>query len=278
MLSDKKEKVLIYTAIVIVAIIFIIVMYFIWSPFINETQNNDLNDYDTSITYENSMCDYYRNYLSEALKVTSFDNLYGNLDDDYINTISDGNKENVKQYLLDNNLISMDINITNIEYSTDSINNVFRVTYTTHNMTKYVNITENRPYNFKINFEQDNLKSLINSSGETTYDNLKYNFEILESTLNSIRYKVTITNNSEYNYEFDFSALNSLQIIDNNSHYTNMALVANSVDVDYTLTPGSSKSIEVLFNISFENQMNITGFKFNNVILNGTTTSIEVNI
>ena len=55
-----------------------------------------------------------------------------------------------------------------------------------------------------------------------------------------------------------------------------MASVANSSTVNYSLTPGSTKSIEILFNISFNNQFNINGFLLNNVKVDGANTKIEL--
>lgn len=278
MITQKNEKFLIYFSIIVIAIIFVIVIYFIWSPIIIYSSNSDLNNYDSSIEYEDVMIDYYENYLMDNLKISNFENLYNHISSNYMRSLGYENKDQIRQYLIDNNLISMDVNVTNIDYSTDGIKNVYRVAYITHNITKYVNIIENKPYNFVLDFEQDNLKSILNKNREIRNDDILYEFEIIDSNDNSIKYRISLTNESVSDiYKFDFSNLNSLQIIDNYSNYSNMALVANSSSSDYTITPGSSKSIEVLFNISFDRQMNISGFRFNNVEVNDSISSIEVN-
>lgn len=279
MINSKKERILIYVAIFIVICIFIYVLYLIWSPMIKSSLYSDINKYDSTISYQNYMTDYYKDYISENLKITNFDLLYENLDENYIETIDqNGEKGNVRTFLLENNLISNDITIIDEKFYSSSNKNVYRYTYITHNMTKYINIIEFKPFEFVINFDQNNLSSIIDDNVvNSSRNNVDYKFEVIESTENSIRYKLSITNNSNDSYQFDFSNLNSLQIL-SNEKYANMALVANSSDSEFILNYGDSRSIEVLFNISLEDQMSVTAFKFNNVIINGSNSSVEIQV
>lgn len=275
MINDNKEKMLINIAIFLVIIILIIIIYLIWNPFFSSDKG--INTYDSSISYQETMEQYYREYLSNNLKITNFDNLYDYIDKNYIESfIGNDSKENVEQYLRDNNLISMDITIENVEAIEDGYNYIYRISYIVHNMRKYVNIVESRPYIFKLSFEQDNLSSLNNNNFNFQRDNIEYKFEVMNSNDTSIRYKLTITNNSANNIKYDFSNLNSIQII-TNENYINMALIANSSTNDYSISSGSTKSIEILFNIPFSDQANINGFKLNNVAIgNETSESIEL--
>ena len=58
----------------------------------------------------------------------------------------------------------------------------------------------------------------------------------------------------------------------------NMASVANSSTVKYDVSPGSSKSIEILYNLPFENQMSVKGFYIRNVKIDNTSYNIKLEL
>ena len=273
--EEKKEKILIYSIIVIVCLIVIFAIIMIWKPMVSKS--NNFNKYNDELNYEDTMTEYYKNYISEVLKVTNFDKLYNKLNSEYLDSIGLSDKEQVKEYLKNNNLISMKYQVNNVETYESSDNNVFLVSYTISGQEKYVNIIESLPYNFTLSFVQsNNLNQLLSDiSLDRVIDNVNYDFDIIESTKEQIRIKLTITNNSEQSITYDFSNLNSFQL-KYNDNYINMAAIANSSTVNYEILPKSSKSIETLFSLAFSNQINISGARFNNVKLNNNTYTIEI--
>lgn len=279
MINEKKEKLIIYFSISIIVIIFVIIIILIWSPTFKKFQNSDINTYDDTVTYEEIMNEYYTKYLNNYLNITNFDILYDKIDKDYILSLNiEDTKENVKNYLRDNGLISSDINVVDIDYTTDGEVNIFRVLYTSHNLNKYVNIKENDPYNFTITFEQQELNTLISKNYiNANINSVIYNVEVVSSDDKSIRYRITIENNSNDEYVFDFSALNSVQLVYDESNYINMAAIANSSDVNYNLSPGSTKMIEILFNLSFSNQVKVNKITLNDVYINNKKSKIDLN-
>lgn len=277
-MTENKEKILVYIAIAIIIVITIVVIGLIWGASISNFDDNTINNFDPTITYEEVMTDYYKEYLAENLKLINYDILYENINPDFITSVNCNTKEELKDYLRNNNLISSDINIQNIEYSNDnSDNSYYRVTYIVHNITKYVNITESSPYNFLISFEQNNFDSINNNiNANVNYDSVNFDLKVIENNDTSVKYSITITNNSNDNYQFDFLSLNNVSLRYDNNKYTNMAVAVATSNEDYTITPGSSKSFEVLFNLDFSNQMKINGIRFANVKINQDTTSIEI--
>lgn len=277
-MTENKEKILVYIAIAIIIVITIVVIGLIWGASISNVDDNSINNFDPTITYEEVMTDYYKEYLAENLKLINYDILYENINPDFITSVNCNTKEELKDYLRNNNLISSDINIQNIEYSNDnSDNSYYRVTYIVHNITKYVNITESSPYNFLISFEQNNFDSINNNiNANVNYDSVNFDLKVIENNDTSVKYSITITNNSNDNYQFDFLSLNNVSLRYDNNKYTNMAVAVATSNEDYTITPGSSKSFEVLFNLDFSNQMKINGIRFANVKINQDTTSIEI--
>ena len=274
--EEKKEKILIYSIIVIVCLIVIFAIIMIWKPMVSKS--NNFNKYNDELNYKDTMIEYYKNYISEVLKVTNFDKLYNKLNSEYLDSIGLSDKEQVKEYLKNNNLISMKYQVNNVEtYESSDNNNVFLVSYTISGQEKYVNIIESLPYNFTLSFVQsNNLNQLLSDiSLDRVIDNVNYDFDIIESTKEQIRIKLTITNNSEQSITYDFSNLNSFQL-KYNDNYINMAAIANSSTVNYEILPKSSKSIETLFNLSFANQVNINGARLNNVKINNDTYTIDI--
>lgn len=278
--SEKKEKILIYSAIGIVILLLIGAIIFIWRPLFKNIETSSLNRYDSTITYENMMKSYYSLYLEKYLKINNFDELYKHIDQQYLSQIGDKSEEELKDYLLTNGFISSKITINEIHYSNiDSTSALYRVFYTSNSGNKYVNISETDPYKFTISFEQDNISNLSSKKDIIiTEDMVKYTFKLIDSDNNSVRYKLTIENNSDKQYDYDFSALNSIQIIYGENSYMNMASVANSSTVKYDVSPGSSKSIEILYNLPFENQMSVKGFYIRNVKIDNTSYNIKLEL
>ena len=64
--EEKKEKILIYSIIVIVCLIVIFAIIMIWKPMVSKS--NNFNKYNDELNYEDTMTEYYKNYISEVLK------------------------------------------------------------------------------------------------------------------------------------------------------------------------------------------------------------------
>lgn len=274
--KEEKEKIYIYSIIIVTAIIVVLVIAIIWNPMIKNKET--INTYDDSITYESTMKQYYKKYVADNLRIDRFDELYSRIDNDYLNSIGVTDEDEVKEYLKQNKIISMTYEINNIEMFISDSKHMFLITYTIENNQKYIIIEEEKPYNFKISFvKNNNLSELLSKTNiSKTVEDVEYDMCTIDSTRNSIRMKLTIKNNSNKTYEYDFSNLNYLQLKYGNDEYVNMAAIANSSTVNYAITPGSEKSIEVLFNLSLSDQLNISGFKLSNVKRDSNTYTLEI--
>lgn len=274
--KEEKEKIYIYSIIIVTAIIVVLVIAIIWNPMIKNKET--INTYDDSITYESTMKQYYKKYVADNLRIDRFDELYSRIDNDYLNSIGLTDEDEVKEYLKQNKIISMTYEINNIEMFISDSKHMFLITYTIENNQKYIIIEEEKPYNFKISFvKNNNLSELLSKTNiSNTIEDVEYDMCTIDSTRNSIRMKLTIKNNSNKTYQYDFSNLNYLQLKYGNDEYVNMAAIANSSTVNYAITPGSEKSIEVLFNLSLSDQLNISGFKLNNVKRDSNTYTLEI--
>lgn len=267
---EKKEKLYVYIVIFFISFAVFGLIVYIWSSLFLNSKYKEINTFDNSITYENKMTDYYSNYLQNALNIMNFEQLYMNISPEYVHSISieEPDFDTLKYNLRDRNIIGTDISIISSTYSEYSNKQYYRFKYTNGNQTKYVNIIESQPYDFEVSFEQDDISSIIPNSNVTkAINNVEYNFVVSDSTTTSISYNLTINNNSDSIYVFDFNSLNHVQLIYNDTEYINMASIALSSTSGFELTPGSSKSITLLFNVESQNQFLISGFRFLNVTI-----------
>ncbi len=277
MVEKRNIHFILYPILVLIVIIVIIAIIAIWSPTFFKMKKNTINSY-IDLNYEEKITDYYRQYLNNNLKLTNFDELYSKIDSSYINSLGISDKEELKSYLKENSYISMNFKLLNFEIHQLESNNYIIVSYSIKNTTKYVTITESRPYEFKISFmDSYNLSnSVYDFELSGIRDSVEYNFDIIESTNNNIKLKLTITNNSNRTIAYDFSYLDSVQLIYDENTTVNMSSIANSASSKYSLTPGSMTTLEVYYNLPYEKQLSISGARINNATINGTSYSVEI--
>lgn len=276
-MEKKNLHFIIYPIFAIIIVLVIISIIIIWKPTFSKVSKNAINTY-ADLNYEEEIKNYYMQYLNTNLKLTNFDELYNKIDTKYVEKLGIASKEELKTFLKDNSFISMNFNILNIDVYEQDSRNYLIVTYNVRNETRYITITENKPYDFKISFmDSYNLEnSVSNFELEGDVDNIKYSFNIIESTSDSIKFKLTITNNSEKTVVYDFSYLDSIQLIYDEGKIVNMTSTANSNESKYTLNPGSMTTVEAFYVLPYNDQLSITGAKINNANVNGTSYSIEI--
>ena len=88
--------------------------------------------------------------------------------------------------------------------------------------------------------------------------------------------KLSIINNSDNVLNYDFTYLDSIQIVYGENKTANIAAIANSNKSNFEVTPGSTNSVEVTFNLTWNDQLNISKIKINNIKLNGNEYRVEI--
>ena len=274
----NENKLIKIFIILIIILIFILIIYFIWSPTFSKLSSDGINKYEDK-NYEEEIKKYYTNYFKENLKITNFDNLFSNIDEDYLNDINIFEKNDVKEYLKENNYISMNINIQNIEiYDRDFGEKVLIVTYTTNGNERYIYIYETIPYKFKISFFRDMElnEGMLSFDKSKIVDDVEYDIDVLQTSSTNITLKINIINNSNNILKYDFSYLDSIQLVYDSEKTINIAAIANSNSSNFELTPKSSNSIEVTFNLPWSNQITISNIRINNIEMNGQKYNVEI--
>lgn len=279
MINDKKEKILIYSAITLVIVLIISLIIIIWSSSLSKVQYSDINKY-SDMSYENISTNYYREYLDKNLRPNNFDILYENISSEYMSSINCETKEDMKAYLINNHLISNDLSIVEISYTENDNYNYYRATYRAFGQVKYVNIKENKPYNYEISFEQNNINGFINkgSISELYNDEILFELEMINADSNSVKYRITINNNSIHTYKFKFNSILGAQLRYDKNKYANISALALNESETNEIEPESSKTFEFLYNIDFKDQVKIDGFLFADVKRDNESINIEFDI
>lgn len=279
MINDKKEKILIYSAITLVIVLIISLIIIIWSSSLSKVQYSDINKY-SDMSYENISTNYYTEYLEKNLRPSNFDILYENISSEYMSNINCKTKEEMKTYLINNHLISNDLSIIEVSYTENDKYNYYRVTYKTFGQIKYVNIKENKQFNYEISFEQNNINRLINkdSISELYNNEILFEIEMINADSNSVKYRITINNNSIHTYKFNFNSILGAQLRYDNNKYANISALALNESETNVIDSESSKTFEFLYSIDFKDQVKIDGFLFTDVKRDNESINIEFDI
>lgn len=261
-MENDKEKLLIYFAIGVIAVIFLIVLVIIWMP--EKVDSSKFTRYGTSNEYISYAEQMYKNELIKLLNINNSSSLLEKINEKFL-TNNGLTNDTVIEYLQKNFMIGNDIEILSVETASSADVCVFRYEYSCLGQNKYLQIIEKSPYEYTISFEQSSTE-LINVEEKVVNEGgIEFVVKPVSSTANSLKYDITINNKSTDNYKFDFSSLNSVQLILNDGSRTNLASTIIGIEDNYELSQNSSLKNELVFNIPFSNQGKVQGIRFNYV-------------
>ena len=274
---DDKEKLIAYLAIALVSILLIAVIIMIWTPSNNNSIENSLNKYNVDSNYESKRVEFYQNNIINMLNTSNFNSLYNNIDSDFLSEYNLDTSEKAYNYLQKNLYIGSNIELNDIVLI-DKTNDIylFKVTYSIEGNTRYVIVQEAEVNKYTFYFSETGFVKNIFSEKSVINENVEYKINTLESTNDSIKLRLTITNNSQDRYEFDFSNLYSVRIITEENEGYNLASVVLSGNEIYYLNPNSSFSIELVYQIPQEKQAKIERMLFTDVIVNDVEKNINI--
>lgn len=274
---DDKEKLIAYLAIALVSILLIAVIIMIWTPSNNNSIENSLNKYNVDINYESKRVEFYQNNIINMLNTSNFNSLYNNIDSDFLSEYNLDTSEKAYNYLQKNLYIGSNIELNDIVLI-DKTNDIylFKVTYSIEGNTRYIIVQEAEVNKYTFYFSETGFVKNIFSEKSVINENVEYKINTLESTNDSIKLRLTITNNSQDRYEFDFSDLYSVRIITEDNEGYNLASVVLSGNEIYYLNPNSSFSIELVYQIPQEKQAKIERMLFTDVIVNDVEKNINI--
>lgn len=273
---DKKSKRLLIIFIVVYAIILLAVLIYIWTPKKVKKQS-DINKYST-VEYKDNMA---KRYISDFCDLIAGDDktFYEKISPDFLDK-NNLTQSNFREFLKTNYIIGDNIVMNSYTLLKQEEKNIYRISCNINGINRYVIITESKPYEYTISFEQDTIPNVTSNAGNTTdlSEGIKFKVEELERKTTNIRYKVTITNENEFDVAFNFDDINNVVLVLSDGNTYRVASTVISMDENNTLSKGSSVTKEFFFSVSSEKQAKISKLRFRNVSFGENTKNIDVNI
>lgn len=286
---DSNKKTFNYTILffIVYAILAVGVLFWIWWP--KDSKNSNLSYKYEKVDGKKKALDIYTIKIKSLLSGNDLPLLYSKLDEEYKRKYSI-NENNYKSFLEQSNYISKSIEILNstVNIQEDDVY-VYRFTYKSNNMKKYVNVIETKPYEYTLSFEQDSIP-IVSESNESSntdltisntktsvIDNIKYEVRIQTIRENGINYEIQITNNSDKNVEYNFDNVTNVSVVLSNGKEAYLGGAVISAD-DGILTPNSNLKKNLFFNVSSSDQNNIKYIKIRNVKIGDEKKTVNVSI
>lgn len=279
-IENKNDKVFLIMVFFIIAVIIslIVSLFFIWS---GKSEDSGITKYSYT-GFEDKVVTMYQKQMQILLKQSNVKLLAEKLDEEFLsnNNLSRDNLDALTNYLNYKGLLSKNrASITNYTTSTNSNTGVvvYRFKYYNSNgFTRYVNLIETQPYVYTLSFDE---VSTITSAKRNVIDSsnkIKFELNLQESTTNSLKYNLKITNENERIVKFDFNNVSSVELQLNSGKTIKLSSVIASSEEDFELTKNSYLNQELFFDINLEEQGNIKAILFYNVLIGETNKNIKI--
>lgn len=262
---------------VVIAIISVVVVVInIWK----KSDENDISKYNYS-SFEGEVVSLYKKELERLLKKSNSKLLIEKLDNEYLNSIglSKDDPEKIIEYLNNKHLLSTLPTI--LDYSLSSNDEtglyVYDFTYRTNGFRRKVYLIETEPYVYSISFEQDYTPSVAKKNVTQITDNIRFELSLLESTSESVKYNIKITNNNDNVVKFDFNNVSSVELYLNDDSKIKLAAVVATAENDFMLTKNSYFNQELFFSVPLDKQSQIKAIMFYNVLIGEEEENIIIN-
>lgn len=165
----------------------------------------DINKYNSQNNIDEKIQNAYFKEVENLLLSTNIDSLFSKMNKEFLEKYGI-NESNFKDYVLKNEYVGNFPAVTSMNYSIQRDGSyVYRLNCYRDDRSKYyVNLIENKIFDYTIDFSQD----LIPTQDNTLYMDYNKNYDLefdireLERTENSISYELKITNNGEKEIEF----------------------------------------------------------------------------
>ena len=258
--------------IVIYIIVAIILLVSIWAP----KFNSNIPEFAHYTEYSNEeiakkMSGYYSSIILSRLIIEREDKIVESVSKEYLDYY-DLTSEDVKQYLRENNIYGVGATIGAVTANVDG--NKYIYSFNAINNSNFVkmNVVETYPYNYAITFEDFISYSKVNRVVQ------KHDIKISVLTkcqkINSIEYEIEIENIGNESLEFNISSATDVYVIYNDDEREAMINPA-SYGTD-SLEKGSTIRKTISFELPIGFHSNIDAISFTNVVVEGVSGNIEI--
>lgn len=268
--NEENAVSFITIAIVIIAIIAIVII-FIFN--INDKEETRINRI-SKVNYAEVVGQEYATMLPNILSIRNSDSLYEKMNESYVKKYN-LTKDNIKSFLLENNMIGNDINVISYDsYSNDGVV-VFRYYYKNYSNYRYVNVIETNPGIYTISFEQDlNNIDTTSRTYKGALEGIDFELRLIEKNEESVRFVLNVANNSNNDVFIDFNDINTFSLINNDgTQYKVSGIVAEDIG---DLHPKSTITRELFFSINSQDYKNCRGLQVLNIRINGENKALVI--
>lgn len=263
--NDKFLLVVIIFIIIVVISLFVS-LFLIWSP----KEENKINSYSYA-GFEEEVVTMYQKQLQILLKQNNTKLLAEKLDPEFLSNknLSSDNLTAIKKYMEDNKLVTTTrAAVTGYTVSSNEETGVVVYRFKYYNMygfERYVNLIETEPYVYTISFEDGIISTSAKKSIIDSYEKIKFEITLQESTSNSLKYNLKITNNSDEIVKFNFNDVSAVELTLNDGDKIKLSSVIATSEEEFMLTQASYINQELFFVVPIESQGNIKNITFYNV-------------
>ncbi len=253
----------------------IIALVIIWWPK-SETKAGKISKYTSVTDGVQKSLDIYLSELKGLLTIDNTDKLYDKVDNKFLSEHK-LTKENFSSYMVDNLLVSKNPIIQNTTTTKqDNGVYVYRVEYLTYGgLKKYVNIIEEKPYEYTLSFEQSTIPISSNKSYSKTSDDVHYTVSVEEMKSDGITYKLSIKNNGDKTVKYNFDNIDNVYIVLNDNNVIKLGAAVVSTD-DSILTKNGTITKSLYFKIGSDYYSEIKSLVLKNVEVDGENKEVKI--
>lgn len=272
---EKKNDINIYilSGIIVFVILIIVIIYSLVTNIGDDNEVNILEEVD----YKSRSIEAYTNILKDLLVPDNSQNIFEKLDESFKN--NEGiTEDNIYNYLVNNGLVSSNIQIEDCNIFERNTYVVYRFKYDGFLPDRYVNLIETEPFNYTLSFDQSDFNNIIFEENiEYTSEYIELAIENSEVTDSTVKMNFRIYNISDNDIQINLNDIYTISLVLNNGEtITQNSIVANENMNNYILKPNSNILVEASFDVSEGQQPNIVGILFRNISVNGENKDIEI--
>lgn len=217
----------------------------------------------------------YVEEIKKMLSLEDFNAIYEKTDDDFIekNNLSENT---IKDFLTKNGYLGDPIWLDRITFYEQDNVYIYRMKFIIDYKVKYINVIEYSPYQYTLDFNQDEVPSIDSLNYTVTIDDINFEITQYQKKEESIVFDVKVTNKSDKRIKFDFTSVNSVGLKLENGDVIKQPTSILESGSDYSLTKDSYFIKRFYFPINMQYHKDIDGINFYNVKIENTEKNIYV--
>ena len=232
-------------------------------------------DYSTKNLDSRITGDYVSD-IKSLLSSNEFGKIYSKINSEYKeeNNLSE---YNVEEFLKKNGYVGEKIWLDKITFYQESNTYVYRLKLIINYEVKYVDIIEESPYNYTIDFRQNNIPVINKKNYNITVDNINFEIKLKDKRENGIVYEVKVTNKSDKQVQFNFTSINNVGLkVEGGDIIKQPTAILENVE-NYSINKDSYFIKEFYFAINMQYHKDIVGLNFYNVKIGNKEMNIYLN-